>query len=533
MVTIQDVAKHAGVSVATVSHVLNKTRYVSPKLEEKVELSIRELGYEPIRKNAGRILKNQIVGVIIPDLSVDFYAVFANEITYLLEKHEFKVVLLDSCGDSGRETENLMSLNWQSNVIAVIVIPLSKILPWNGTKLKKKCLIVGEIPEKQKFHIVLPEYENASFKAVQQLILSGHESIALLLQDKTDRTSSAEYYSGYKSAHRHYRINPKENSIYYETDLKTEKVKDLFYRYTAVICATDRITMRLFQELERAEMTCPEDMSVISLEWNQRSGVYQPALTVIGVDPKKMAEATSELFLKCDALQMTNQRLVRVSNKAVSSASVRIIGRGPYGEKIVSCENLYLTEEEIKKVRSGNYKGVLLFQFSGKRWMRLIDQAVRTVFEKLNIQLLEMFDADSNNQVFIEKVWEWMEKKPDFILCAPANDKSTEGLYNEIARSGIRLFFIGRVPQGMRRDGYECCVVSNEQKSGYNCAKLLDDYFNKKPAKIALLTCSSNYISGRDRRAFYYGKTKETCTQSTNDRRKKKYHSSASRRIRY
>ena len=31
----------------------------------------------------------------------------------------------------------------------------------------------------------------------------------------------------------------------------------------------------------------------------------------------------------------------------------------------------------------------------------------------------------------------------------------------------------------MRRDGYECCVVSNEQKSGYNCAKLLDDYFNK------------------------------------------------------
>lgn len=50
--------------------------------------------------------------------------------------------------------------------------------------------------------------------------------------------------------------------------------------------------MRLFQELERAEMTCPEDMSVISLEWNQRSGVYQPALTVIGVDPKKMAEAT-------------------------------------------------------------------------------------------------------------------------------------------------------------------------------------------------------------------------------------------------
>lgn len=90
MVTIQDVAKHAGVSVATVSHVLNKTRYVSPKLEEKVELSIRELGYEPIRKNAGRILKNQIVGVIIPDLSVDFYAVFANEITYLLENMSLK-----------------------------------------------------------------------------------------------------------------------------------------------------------------------------------------------------------------------------------------------------------------------------------------------------------------------------------------------------------------------------------------------------------------------------------------------------------
>ena len=175
-----------------------------------------------------------------------------------------------------------------------------------------------------------------------------------------------------------------------------------------------------------------------------------------------------------------------------------IIGKGPFGDKLVSGEDIYLTGEEIQRVRQGNYRGVLLFQFSGKRWMRLIEQAVRTVFEKLNIQLMEVFDAASNSDIFKEKVGQIMLKKPDFLICAAANDKATEDLYRDLSKK-VKMFFIGRVPKGLQKDEYECCVVSNEEESGYNCAKILSDYFLGRPANIGLLTCSSSYISGKNR----------------------------------
>ena len=121
---------------------------------------------------------------------------------------------------------------------------------------------------------------------------------------------------------------------------------------------------------------------------------------------------------------MTNQRLVRVSTK-VSSVSVRLLG-GDLCEKRSFLRNL-LTEEEIRKCEVEIIKAFCFFNSKENVGCDSLTRRFELYLEKPNIQLLEMFDADSNNQVFIEKVWNgW--RKPDFILCAPANDKSTEGL---------------------------------------------------------------------------------------------------------
>ena len=96
--------------------------------------------------------------------------------------------------------------------------------------------------------------------------------------------------------------------------------------------------------------------------------------------------------------------------------------------------------------------------------------------KSLNIQLMEVFDAASNSDIFKEKVGQIMLKKPDFLICAAANDKATEDLYRDLSKK-VKMFFIGRVPKGLQKDEYECCVVSNEEESGYNCAKILSDYF--------------------------------------------------------
>ena len=65
MVTIKDVAKQAGVSIATVSHVLNKTRYVSQDLVDAVEEAIRVLQYTPLRKSVEQTENKTFIGVIM------------------------------------------------------------------------------------------------------------------------------------------------------------------------------------------------------------------------------------------------------------------------------------------------------------------------------------------------------------------------------------------------------------------------------------------------------------------------------------
>ena len=88
-VTIQDVANHAGVSIATVSHVLNKTRYVRPELVEQVERAIRETGYVVKKETShagllvGRLSK---IAFVIPDLNGTIYGQLVNQITMLLKE---------------------------------------------------------------------------------------------------------------------------------------------------------------------------------------------------------------------------------------------------------------------------------------------------------------------------------------------------------------------------------------------------------------------------------------------------------------
>ena len=80
-INIRDVAKRSGVSIATVSHVINQTKNVSPATKKKVEDSIKELGY--VINSAARSLKTgtrKMIGCIIPDISNYFWAVIIEEI---------------------------------------------------------------------------------------------------------------------------------------------------------------------------------------------------------------------------------------------------------------------------------------------------------------------------------------------------------------------------------------------------------------------------------------------------------------------
>src|SRR4030042_5651740 len=102
--TVVDVARHAGLSVTTVSRVLNNSGYYSPQTLEKVEQAVRLLDYRP-NLNA-RSLKGKntfLVGLIIPDLSNIFYTNLANKILACLRARGYNMMLFTNAEDRIRD----------------------------------------------------------------------------------------------------------------------------------------------------------------------------------------------------------------------------------------------------------------------------------------------------------------------------------------------------------------------------------------------------------------------------------------------
>lgn len=121
LASIKDVAKKAGVSVNTVSRVLNNRGYLSQKTIEAVNKAIEELNYIPnqIARNLFK-QKTNIVGVIVPDVSHPFFAKMVKEIDEALHEKNYKMLLYNTTDSSDKELESLRML--QENKVDGIII---------------------------------------------------------------------------------------------------------------------------------------------------------------------------------------------------------------------------------------------------------------------------------------------------------------------------------------------------------------------------------------------------------------------------
>ena len=110
-VTMRNVAKHAGVSTATVSHVINETRFVSEETREKVLKSIEALGYSP--NEVARIFKTgrkNLIGCIVPDIANSFFATIIEAAEAVLGQEGYRLIVANTKEDPKREREHLTSL---------------------------------------------------------------------------------------------------------------------------------------------------------------------------------------------------------------------------------------------------------------------------------------------------------------------------------------------------------------------------------------------------------------------------------------
>ena len=199
---IKDVAKKAGVSVTTVSRVLNGEKYVKDDLKAKVKRVIDELGYTP--SHIARSLvrkKTNLIGVIVPDITSSFYSTILSTIEKTASLNDYNLMVCNIIEDTDKELKYLQVFK-QMRVDGIIIMheKISDEIRELIKKLDIPFLFSSVKPADHKFVSVIIDDYAAAYDATRYLIGLGHERIGFIGGDMRDVTSGQNRYIGYRNA---------------------------------------------------------------------------------------------------------------------------------------------------------------------------------------------------------------------------------------------------------------------------------------------------------------------------------------------
>jgi DNA-binding LacI/PurR family transcriptional regulator len=201
--TMRDVAKAAGVSLMTVSRVVNGEPGVQPETAARVERAIRRLGYQ--RNDAARQLRRkgkptQTIGLLVDDIANPFFATLARAVEDAARVHSF-VVLISSSNDSIEREREVMSAFSARRVDGVILVPSagSHRFVRAQQELGVKVVCVDRPADNLAADTVVVDNRRGAFRAIRHLMQHGHRRIGYL-GDREDIWAVRERYSGFIQA---------------------------------------------------------------------------------------------------------------------------------------------------------------------------------------------------------------------------------------------------------------------------------------------------------------------------------------------
>jgi DNA-binding LacI/PurR family transcriptional regulator len=307
-ITIKDVANVAGVSIATVSRVLNNKDRVKSSTRKKIEDAIVKLDFKPDQIARTMINKEtKTIGLLVPNLKNEFWAGVATAIQDELWKEGFTTLLCATTGfDDSAEREGAFIKNFiQRRVDGVIYATMSGYHS-TGYHPAIKELIDSNIPV-VAFDQNIPNVSKVrgahiqgALIAVEHLIRLGHERIAYL----GGPLLSPDRELGFRNAHTLNGLNVDESIIKrgnptheFGNKAMLELVKSK-EKFTGVFCANDMIALGAMQCLIDAGVRIPEDVAVVGYDDIQMAHLIKPALTTVQQPIREMSSEVVSLLLK-------------------------------------------------------------------------------------------------------------------------------------------------------------------------------------------------------------------------------------------
>jgi len=301
---MNDVARRAGVSKATVSHVINGTRFVGEETRQRVLQAIEALRYQPsmIARNLS-INQTKTIGIITPDVSHLSLGETLAGIEDVLRPKGYAFFLYYTAGLV--ESENTyLELMLRNRVDGILAVATSD--RWNTLSGAEHANMPIVFMDRSFDGLAGPyvgaDNENGAWLAVRHFVECGHREIGILA-GPPDLLNMGERLTGFRRAIQNYGLALPDEWVI-ASPLTTEggyqamaQLQDLDARPTAVLISSERLSLGALLVLQERQVRCPQDLALISFDDYPWAKVSCPPVTTVRIPNRELGRLAAETLL--------------------------------------------------------------------------------------------------------------------------------------------------------------------------------------------------------------------------------------------
>ncbi|MFD2168741.1 substrate-binding domain-containing protein [Tumebacillus lipolyticus] len=327
--TIYDVAREAGVSMATVSRVLNGTAVVKDETKAKVQAAIEKLAYRPNAVARGLASKRtKTIGVILPDVSDLFHAEVLRGIEDIATMYQYHIILTNSDAREEREID-LIGTMWEKQVDGLIFISeqITKEIVKTFEQAQLPVVLCATEDPEGRIPSVSIDNESAAFDAAQFFLSKGISSIAFI-GGPTSHRVTMERRSGYERALSAAGQPLQDTLILHAPDMKYEGGLDTVDRFLqaghraeAVVAASDELALSYLNAIRDRGGNAPDDVLLIGFDNTRLSKMVRPDLTTVAQPTYDLGAVSMRLLTKLLNDEPIDDYTVRLPHSIIERAS--------------------------------------------------------------------------------------------------------------------------------------------------------------------------------------------------------------------
>ena len=298
MTTIKDVAKHAGVSVATVSRYLNKKGYVSEEAERKIEEAIKHLDYRPNQIARSLSTKRmQTIGLIVPDITNPFFPEIARAIEDTALKEGYTVILCNSDEQAHKERQYIETL--AQKYIAGFIIATNQLEKEYYTGLNIPLVLLDRISD-EEIPSVTSNNKDGAVMGTELLLSCGAREIACI-SGPSHVIPAQERIQGFLTAvkGRDVKTHIVESPFQFK---EAEKIAfDLLAAnpgIDGVFAGNDVIAIGVQRAAHRLGLSVPEDVQIVGYDGILLGDMVTPSLTTVAQNIYQLGETAVNMLLE-------------------------------------------------------------------------------------------------------------------------------------------------------------------------------------------------------------------------------------------